>query len=69
LLESIDLRLQGLQPLLKLLDEGRDHPLRSKRDLVPEFSRDRGLRLHAAKLWTVLGSAKNHPVNVYAKCK
>ena len=46
LLQFIDLLLEGLQPLLVLLDEGQDRRLGSRRDLAPEFNGDRRNRRH-----------------------
>jgi hypothetical protein len=37
--QVIDLLLEGLQPLLALLDEGQDRRLGGRRHLAPEFSR------------------------------
>jgi hypothetical protein len=59
--EVIDLHLQGLQPLLVLLDEGQDRRLGGGRYLVPEFSGDRRLRRHAADLRTELVESKVSP--------
>jgi len=39
--QVIDLLLEGLQPLLILLNEGHDRRLGGRRHLAPEFSRDR----------------------------
>ena len=39
--ELIDLLLEGLQPLLMLLDEGQNGRLGRGRYLVPQFNRDR----------------------------
>jgi hypothetical protein len=50
MVEIVNLFLEGLQPLLILLNENKDRRLGGGRDLVPEFSRDRWLRLHAADL-------------------
>jgi hypothetical protein len=45
--QVIDLLLEGLQPLLVLLDKGQDRRLGSRRYLVPEFNRNRRNRRHA----------------------
>jgi hypothetical protein len=52
---------KSLQPLLILLDEDQDSRPGSGRDLVPKFSRDRRLRLHAAYLRTRPFQSKSSP--------
>ena len=61
MLEIIDLLLEGLQPLLILLNESQDRCLSGGWDLVPELSRDRRLRPHAAGLRTRPFQGKSSP--------
>jgi hypothetical protein len=51
----IDVLLEGLQPLLVVLNEGQDGRLGSKRYLVPEFMRDRRKRRHINILRSLKG--------------
>src|SRR5690349_2288237 len=51
----IDLLLQGVQPLLILLDEGEDRRLGSRWDLVPQLNRDRRNRRHSCILQQLEG--------------
>jgi hypothetical protein len=44
--QVIDLLLEGLQPLLILLDEGQDSRVSGRRNLAPESNRDRRNRRH-----------------------
>src|SRR5262245_43158112 len=61
LLKLVHPLLEGLQPLLILLDESQDSRLGGGRDLVPEVGRDRRLRLHAADLRTRPFQGKSSP--------
>src|SRR5262245_52060065 len=61
LLEFIDLPLQGPQPLLVLLNKGDYRRLGGRRNLVPEFSGDRGLWPHAAELRGLPAEGKAGP--------
>jgi hypothetical protein len=44
--QFIDLLLEGLQPLLVLLDNGQDRRLGHRRDLAPKFNTNRRNRRH-----------------------
>jgi hypothetical protein len=53
-----DLLLEGLEPLLILLDEGQDRRLGRRRDLAPELNRDRRNRRYNHHFTAVNGPNK-----------
>jgi hypothetical protein len=59
--EFIDLRPEGLQPLLVLPDQGQDRRPGGKPYLTPQVVRDWRPRLHAADLRASPATGKSSP--------